>query len=608
MINSVSDYPISSIFEKDSKAYYVVPKYQREYTWSISQWKDLFDDLIENDDGYFIGSIICINDSKDGLGKIPFEVIDGQQRLTTVSILLAALYRILNTHKEEMDDEKKSEIIFLKKRLIQQFSPNKLILVPQCQNHNDEDYLRIMFEAGLVDNSKYPLNFGNRRMAKCYYYFTQRINQELNFSDDKVTRLFEILKKIDTAVLVKIEVSSHAEAYTLFESLNNRGTPLTAIDLMKNLILARSEKSKMEPDACFNKWNELLTYLTDDYSTQERFFRHYYNAFRQSLNEPFRSNEIKKKNPLGDIATRSNLLKIYELLINKNLKLFLDDVISCGKIYSNLLLTNDEMKKDEFYKSLQKLARIQGAPSYLLLMFIMKEKNNLQINDKQITQLVEFLTKFFVRRNLTDTPNTRDLTTIFMNLIDEIQSKNILGDKVVRLVEDKLKEKSAPDNIFEEKLNGKLYEENSGATRFILCSLAESCMTDETFRNLWEQNDYNGKKVYAWTIEHIFPEGENIPKCWVDMIANGDNSLAQDYLEKYTHTLGNLTITGYNSSLSNKSYQDKRDRKNAEGKYVGYKNGLQINEDLKDEDTWTVEKIEARTEKLVKNALELFSL
>ena len=139
-------------------------------------------------------------------------------------------------------------------------------------------------------------------------------------------------KKVSKAVLVKIEVGSHAEAYTLFESLNNRGTPLTAIDLMKNLILARAERSGMTCNDCFEDWQTLLGYLTDDYSTQERFFRQYYNAFKNRLNEPFRTDGQRKKDPLGYIATRSNLLSIFEELISRDLSGFMSDILVCGEI------------------------------------------------------------------------------------------------------------------------------------------------------------------------------------------------------------------------------------------------------------------------------------
>ena len=608
MIKSVNQYQINSIFEKDTKAYFVIPKYQREYTWTTMQWKDLFDDLCENDEGYFIGSMICINNADDGLGKIPFEVIDGQQRLTTISLLLTAIYNTLNKYKGIMNDDQMSEIIFLRKRLIQPLSPNGLMLVPQKQNHNYDDFSTVMCENGLIERTKKAANFGNRKISKCYKYFLMRIEQELEKVDDKLNAIFSILNKINFAVLVKIEVSSHAEAYTLFESLNNRGTPLTAIDLMKNLILARSEKANISAEKCFNLWNDLLICLTDDYSTQERFFRHYYNAFKQRLNEPFRSSDIKKKDPLGYIATRSNLLKIYETLIDKDLNLFLDDITKCGTIYSQLLLTDEEMVKNEFYKALESLSRIQGAPSYLLLLYLIKEKEYLNLKEKEIVQLIRFLTKFFVRRNLTDTPNTRDLTTIFMNIIEDIQLNDLKGKLIVNTIEEKLIDKSATDELFKEKLEGKIYEENSGVARFVLCSLAESYMTDEKFRDLWEQNDYNGKKVYAWTIEHIFPEGDKIPQCWIDMIANGNKELSKKYLEEYVHKLGNLTITAYNSSLGNKSFIEKRDRKNSDGKFVGYKNGLQINDCLKDEKEWTIEKILQRTENLTNELLNMFKL
>ena len=94
---------------------------------------------------------------------------------------------------------------------------------------------------------------------------------------------------------------------------------MTAIDLMKNLILARAERSGMTCDDCFEDWQTLLGYLTDDYSTQERFFRQYYNAFKNRLNEPFRTDGQRKKDPLGYIATRSNLLSIFEELISRGM-------------------------------------------------------------------------------------------------------------------------------------------------------------------------------------------------------------------------------------------------------------------------------------------------
>ena len=112
---------------------------------------------------------------------------------------------------------------------------------------------------------------------------------------------------------------------------------------------------------------------------------------------------------------------------------------------------------------------------------------------------------------------------------------------------------------------------------------------------------------YVWTIEHIFPEGDNIPQAWVDMIADGDKELAKQYLLDYVHTLGNLTITGYNQNLSNMPFEQKRDRKSKDKtKYIGYRNGLFLNQSVVNEDKWTVDKIKDRTDMLVKILLDMY--
>ena len=606
MIKSVHDYQIDDVFKKDAGFYYVIPKYQREYTWGTSQWKDFYDDICDNDYGYFIGSIICIDNSSDAFQIKNLEVVDGQQRLTTISLLLIAIYKCLKEHQEEIDEDDEDEVPTLRKSLICKQAPYGLILCPQVQNNNLADFQQIMYENGLVKTAKKEKNWGNRKIARCYKYFLQRINQDIENSANPVEVLLEIKRKVSKSVLVKIEVASHAEAYTLFESLNNRGTPLTAIDLMKNTILAKAENSGLSCDDCFDKWQELLEYLTDDYSTQERFFRQYYNAFKSELNKPFRDSEQKKKDPLGYVATRSNLLSIFEALISKNLNLFLEDILECGKIYSRIILSSEEDNK--FKKALEDLGHIQGTPSYMILLYLFRRQRQLKIDDSEILKVINLLSKFFVRRNITDIPSTRDITRILMSLISEIEEKSLKGESVYKLISRELASYSASDEVFKEKLKGNIYEDNVGVARYILCALAEKCMTTETWTDLWEQNTYKSKKVYKWTIEHIFPEGNNIPQDWIDMIANGDKELAYQYLDEYVHKLGNLTITGYNSTLGNASFAKKRDRKNSQDKYVGYKNGLELNKEIAIKSQWTVEDIIERTNQLVSKALEIFSI
>lgn len=375
---------------------------------------------------------------------------------------------------------------------------------------------------------------------------------------------------------------------------------------MKNLILANAEEKQLNSDECFEDWQTLLSYLTDNYATQERFFRHYYNAFKNRLNEPYRSSGSTKKDPLGSIATRSNLLAIFENLIKGDLAEFLADVIEAGRIYSHLILSSDE--KTKFTDALMDLNRIQGSPSYLLLLYFFKNKDKLILSDESILNNIRLLTKFFVRRNITDVPNTRDLNRIFMDIISKIEETNLVGESIDLFVCNELKKWSASDELFKAKLSGNIYEENVGVARFVLCDLAQRSMTRETWSDLWAKYEYkNNKKMFKWSIEHIFPEGKNIPDSWVNMIANGDRALANQYLDEYVHKIGNLTITAYNSSLSNLPFVDKRDRKK-DNHYVGYKNGLEINKTLAEKDSWTISDIENRTKELVEKFLEIYKL
>ena len=612
MIKSVHDYHICDLLKTDANFYYKIPKYQRAYTWNQYHWKALYDDLIENGKGYFIGSIICINTADDSIGYQCLEVVDGQQRLTTITLFLAAIYSKFQKWEETVktDEDIYDDYRALKKSLVCAGSKeNGLILVPQFEGHNSADYSYAMSLLGLSKGKK-EKNYGNRKIAKCYKYFFDRIDNDIYGLSEEAAlkKIREIYAIIKNALLVKIEVSNSSEAYMLFESLNNRGASLTPIELMKNTILSRAEQNGLSTDDCYDKWQDLLENISDDYATQERFFRHYYNAYKNKINAQFRKENEKKKDVLGNVATKSNLLNIYEALIKRNLSDFLTEISQCGKVYSMFLLLNEDDCR--FRKELSSLYRVQGTPSYLLLLYLVREQTALQLDDKTIADTIKLLTTFFVRRNLTDIPNTQDVTRIFMSIISSIEEKMLTGSAIYNHIYSVLQARSASDDLFKEKLNGDIYEDNVGITRFLLCELAESYMTKETFKDLWAQEEQgsNGKKVYVWTIEHIFPEGEKVPSDWVDMIANGDKELAQEYRDKYVHKLGNLTITGFNSKLSNMSFERKKERKNEDGNFIGYKNGLGINAEIAQKESWTIKDIIDRTDRIVSELLIRYKL
>ena len=601
---NVNKYPVSQVFDPESKVIFEIPKYQREYTWGSREWEALFDDLVENDDGYFLGSIICINTATDSINAPKFEVVDGQQRLTTLSLFLAALYTTLNSHKEQLDEDQQSDILQLKRKLVLKKTQSDIRVVPQVQGNNRDDYLGLLAKIGIIPKRPMPNFAGLRRIVKAYNYFLKRITALLEENGDAVVGLFKILDKVNSAILVMIEVSNHADAYTLFESLNNRGTPLTSVDLIKNLLLARLDVSGEENlDYYFSRWTEILDDLGDEYSDQERFFRQNYNAFRRELNAPFFKGD--RQYPLGTIATRSTMLDIYEKIITKDPVGALDALSENASIYAGVILNKTEGLTPQQRDSYQDLQRVQGAPSYLLLLYLIKKQNALEINDDEIVKICKLLVNFFVRRNLTDIPPTRDLSRMFMAFIEEIEQNGYVRETIYSNLRYKLMDNSASDEIFEEKLRGPVYDDNSGATRFILCMMAKRSMTVENEKDLWRKT---GSNQYVWSIEHIFPQGPNIPDEWVEMIAGGDREKAKEYQSLYVHTFGNLTITGYNSTLSNKAFIEKRERKDSNGQYIGYRNGLNLNDDVCDKDEWTVEIIKARTDRMVKEIMAMFAL
>ncbi|WP_019531273.1 DUF262 domain-containing protein [Dasania marina] len=595
MIKSVNNYPVSTLLDIESVVVYAIPRYQREYKWGKGSWDNLFDDLLENDPNYFLGSIICINQTEDALAIQQLELVDGQQRMTTLSILLAAIYQAYDDlpTANNLPFEAQIERHNLKHRLVLKKDATKPRLIPQVQNENQQDYFAVLKMAGIISIADTVSNAGNRRVFKAYRHFKDRIREYINPQPDPLQALVRLVEKVNSATLVKIEVASHSDAYTLFESLNNRGVPLTAVDLIKNKLLAKLEYA--EPgniERHFNQWGKVIKALSDDYALQERYFRQYYNAFKLEL----------KSIVSVPVATKSNLMQVYEKLINHNAGEFLNNALASSALYRQITARELIPNKPKLSQLLLQLERAQAAPAYVFLLFVFSRAEELELDEDLLERITGLLIRFFVRRNTTDTPATRDLTPLFMTVIEKVT--NLQGDAVYQSLLQQLLHVSADNEIFKKHLSGNLYDDNKGVCRYVLCSIEESRMTRESKSDLWEMN---GKQL-IWTIEHIFPQGKNIPQDWVNMMAAGNVAQANLYRDSHVHKLGNLTISGYNSKLGVKGFIEKRDRLDNKKRPVGYNNGLYLNEKLKDANDWSVEAIDKRTNELVELAIKLFSL
>lgn len=606
MINSAKEYPISVLFNIFQDLIYIVPPYQREYTWEKPQLDDLLDDILENDSGYFLGSMICINRSTDTHDTQELELVDGQQRMVTLSLIFAAIYSIIKEHENEPDCS--TELKNLEWMMVLKNKPQKTRIIPQISKDDLENYRAVLALAGV--QLKLPTSNSydeNNLIFKAYDHLVSRLKELCNSSGKNPVSIMEILEKLRNVILVKIEVSNTSDAYMLFESLNYRGVELSSMDLIKNKLFSNiRDPSPDKIDYYSECWRLILDYLGDEYKVQERFFRQYYNAFRKTL---LICNEERKGIKNSSIATGSNIIQIYKKLIEKNPDEFLERIMAASRLYSIILGRTDDVeffdpkKPNDLKKSLQDLVHIEGTPSYLLLLYLFKNKEQLKLENLHLYNIVKFLVKFFVRRNLTDRPATNSLTPLFQKIIDGLEG--LKSDDIVEKIKYKLASESSNDKEFREYLNGPIYSESSSVDRFILCTIESNMWPiGEPIYDLWRKE--NGK--YIWTIEHIFPQGKRIPQCWINMIAEGNETIAKNLQAKNVHNLGNLTLTGYNPKLGNMCFEKKKDRTDEDGNPIGYKNRLHLNDDIRDLDKWTINDIEARTARLVEKALDLFSL
>lgn len=576
MIKKAESYQVDDILKK----IYTIPPYQREYAWGKEQWENLYTDILENTNGYFLGSLICINKNDSEV----FEVIDGQQRLTTISILKNAMLSTLDERWIDRKDFKQISIFQKLKESIYDEEKDLLRLKLSIQNSNNEDYEYLCSQLNYNAFEKIaPQYFGNRRVSKAYNYFSYRLNEcdDNNNFKYSIEEIFEFVKKLSSSLLVRIDVEDVSSAFILFESINNRGIPLTPIDLIKNLTIGNLEKyKKIKPETTNEKWQNIVKNI-EDYNDQIRFLRHFYHAFQ--TNDKIKLDKYSK-------ATKSNIIKIYEEHIrNENMIEFIfNELIAKSAIYTKLINPDAIENNDNDFKYkiiLNDLLYLGIAPAYSLLLFLFSEYKHIDL--REILNIIE---KWFIRRHITDFPATRDLDQIFLNLIKDIHKEK--PDDITKFIEIFLISDKyfSEDDKLKEFLNGKVYE-NYSITRYILIKLENSK------RNLREEKinfwDLNQKNQYVWTVEHILPQNPDKKSDWFSYFN-------KDEMEENVHKIGNLTLTAYNQSLSNSSFDKKCTNEN------GLQTGrIKLNKYIENKNTWTKENISERSEILIKEIIAL---
>lgn len=566
MIHSAAQTNVKALLsENNGNIYhYVIPPYQREYAWNKNQWDSLFDDLTENDAGYFLGSLICILGDKTGQ-SIEATVVDGQQRLTTLNLLLLAMYdkiKPLRSHpKVNENDDYLEALVALKKYFLNASDNKKPRLTPSIQSQNLEDYAYLVRKTVEDDERNQPKNFGNRRIGKACKHFAERIDSHVG---DDVDALFALLNKILSACVVRIDTQNATSAFILFESINNRGVPLTPMDLIKNTMISSLKNQAHEQTN--EEWQHIVNRLPD-YETQVRYLRHFYQAFKPA-------GLIWDKDKGKEVITKNDLIKTYTDAIKAQPEQVLRELTAKAAIYQALSFPEDTASDSQFFPYRDKLADLKKlgvASAYTLLLFLFE-----RYPEQDFTNLLNHLEKWFMVRHLTNIPASNRIDHLFTAAA---QTQHEQYDEAALI---SVLQKALPhaDYIKQALNSATLYEDNPALARYILVYLEQQQRTAENRVNFWALKGKDKPKP-VWSVEHIYPQKPKAGE-WADD--------CKDLL----HALGNLTLTAYNSNLSNRSFAEKSSVQE-EGKDIGLKSGnVKINDYLRDQPEWTAEHIQAR--------------
>lgn len=605
-----------------------IPEYQRPYIWNKDEWEKLFSDITESDYlGYFVGTIICVdNGTSPNNDYTVYEVVDGQQRLTTLSLFFAAIYAVSGSYGDKLSKKQKTIFEQIQSQLSVEKASNgkyRSRIIPQNKD-NVADYLGVLIEAGILDENTLDPNSRkgvitlecnpNNLIPKAYKYFKTNIEKYAEGNDDEfkdnvdeqIKRIEDILNKLNSTEIVKIQADSYSSANVLFETLNNRGVPLTITDLIKNRLFAALNK-----DDNFKiyqqEWEELIwkkIFNPDGKEIsgkeQEKFFRDSYNAYRTSWNNTS-SKDNDDKFPIGKHA---NLYKSYdEMITSKPLKVF-TQIKKSAQFYTQIQgVEESDLLPHKIYED---LSRINGATSYILILYLVENHQKLQLSKKEFEKIGKLLISFFVRQNFTGTPSGNKLESIFIKYISEIETKNYTSSAIYENLVICLKNetKDANEEKFKLALKGDVYDlkGKNEAIRFVLIKLAESYL-EKVNVNFWEiisEKLPNGKKkeYSLWTIEHVMPQ--TLSDDWKKMLGNEYNEIQKNYV----HKLGNLTLTVYNGELGNKIFFDKKIAPRG-----GYDDDILakgLNSYICQQTDWREKPIEERTNLLIERILKIF--
>ena len=546
---------------------FIVPIFQRNYSWQKSQYEQLWFDILraskfKEKQNHFIGSIVYIDMGTPAGRPQQLLLIDGQQRLTTISILLCAIKDYVQKFNLE------TKLINLAK-IKNQFLYNS--------DEIDEDRYKLLLNVQdketyikLIDNTIFTVNKPATNIIKCYEFFYERIEDFIK----QHGQIDEIYAGIFKLSLVSISLDKDSDnPQMIFESMNSTGKDLSQTDLLRNYLLMDLTPEK-----------------------QTRLYKTYWKPMEELFGEDIYKNDVNKfdyfirdfltlKSDTGYICKINNVYENFKrYYLDNNCEKFavLNDLFTYAKYYACIDLLQE--KDDELKLYWQEFKKLDSHVVYPFLLKLYDDYSRQILIKEDFKKILQVVISYLWRRAICEIP-TNSLSKTFATLYQAVDKEDYVNSVIKAFVFKSSYKRFPSDYEVREKLQTKdIY--HFRLRKYLL----------EALENYYHKEPID-LNTANYTIEHIMPQNIEHNLSWQQMLGED----WQEVHSLYLHTLGNLTITGYNAEMSNKSFGEKV---NGES---GFKHShLKLNESIAQCDVWNKKAIQRRTNILTDIILKIW--
>ena len=546
---------------------FIVPIFQRNYSWQKSQYEQLWFDILraskfKEKQNHFIGSIVYIDMGTPAGRPQQLLLIDGQQRLTTISILLCAIKDYVQKFNLE------TKLINLAK-IKNQFLYNS--------DEIDEDRYKLLLNVQdketyikLIDNTIFTVNKPATNIIKCYEFFYEHIEDFIK-QDGQIDEIYAGIFKLS---LVSISLDKDSDnPQMIFESMNSTGKDLSQTDLLRNYLLMDLTPEK-----------------------QTRLYKTYWKPMEELFGEDIYKNDVNKfdyfirdfltlKSDTGYICKINNVYENFKrYYLDNNCEKFavLKDLFTYAKYYACIDLLQE--KDDELKLYWQEFKKLDSHVVYPFLLKLYDDYSRQILIKEDFKKILQVVISYLWRRAICEIP-TNSLSKTFATLYQAVDKEDYVNSIIKAFVFKSSYKRFPSDYEVREKLQTKdIY--HFRLRKYLL----------EALENYYHKEPID-LNTANYTIEHIMPQNIEHNLSWQQMLGED----WQEVHSLYLHTLGNLTITGYNAEMSNKSFWEKV---NGES---GFKHShLKLNESIAQCDVWNKKAIQRRTNILTDIILKIW--